>query len=407
MGKGGERAPLKAVNIAKGSTAALIPKEKLPSLKEIKDSIPKHCFEHSTVKALGHLVRDTLVISAFAAAALLTLRTSDLRAVDYAGWAVYAFFQGAALTGWWVLAHECGHGGFSASTALNDAVGWVLHSFLLVPYFSWQYSHAKHHAKTNSLMDGETHNPNSKDDVKEAGYPTMASVIGEDAFTIFQLFAHLVLGWPLYLLINASGARRTYDGKPITSTMDHFRPNSELFPPSWRRRIAYSSVGIALTFAGLGYATAKFGALPVALMYWGPYLWVNFWLVAYTWLQHTKEDVPHYGDGEWTWLRGALCTIDRPYSELGGFFDWMHHHIGSTHVAHHLFSNLPCYNAVEATEHLRAYLIEKDLYNYDPRGIVESLWQTAKTCHYVDSTSGVQYPRSVFEELAGSKAKRN
>ena len=40
---------------------------------------------------------------------------------------------------------------------------------------------------------------------------------------------------------------------------------------------------------------------------------------------------------------GALCTIDRPYWG----FNWIHHHIGSTHVTHHLFSTIPSYHAVE------------------------------------------------------------
>ena len=338
-----------------------------------------------------------LVIAAFAFAAYNLLRTSELRAVDYVGWAAYAFFQGAALTGWWVLAHECGHGGFSNSTALNDAVGWVLHSALLVPYFSWQYSHAKHHSKTNHLMDGETHNPNSKSDVTESGYLTLCGAIGEEGFAGFQLFTHLLLGWPLYLLINASGARRKYDGSPLKGVADHFRPSSELFPPSWKFRIALSSLGIALAGLGIGASTLAFGGKAVALFYWGPYLWVNFWLVLYTWLQHTSPDVPHYGDDEWTWVRGALCTIDRPYAELGGFFDWMHHHIGSTHVAHHLFSNMPCYHAVEATQHVKAFLEPKRLYNYDGSTTIEAMWHASKTCHYVDDVTGVQYPKSVHD----------
>merc|ERR1711869_34203 len=72
-------------------------------------------------------------------------------------------------------------------------------------------------------------------------------------------------------------------------------------------------------FTAIWVATYKFGFVPVACFYWGPYLWVNFWLVLYTWLQHTSPEVPHFGDDEWTWGRGALCTIDRPYAELFGF----------------------------------------------------------------------------------------
>jgi omega-6 fatty acid desaturase (delta-12 desaturase) len=53
-------------------------------------------------------------------------------------------------TGLWVLAHECGHGAFSPSRTFNNVVGWVLHSALLVPYFSWQLSHSKHHKATGT-----------------------------------------------------------------------------------------------------------------------------------------------------------------------------------------------------------------------------------------------------------------
>ena len=45
--------------------------------------------------------------------------------------------QGAVATGVWVIAHECGHQAFSKWQAVNDGVGLVLHSALLVPYYSW------------------------------------------------------------------------------------------------------------------------------------------------------------------------------------------------------------------------------------------------------------------------------
>lgn len=43
-------------------------------------------------------------------------------------WSLYGFANGLVGTGLWVLAHECGHQAFSESKALNNAVGWVLHS---------------------------------------------------------------------------------------------------------------------------------------------------------------------------------------------------------------------------------------------------------------------------------------
>lgn len=52
-------------------------------------------------------------------------------------WIVYAVITGTVATGVWVLGHECGHFAFSETRWLNDALGLVLHSSLLVPYFSW------------------------------------------------------------------------------------------------------------------------------------------------------------------------------------------------------------------------------------------------------------------------------
>ena len=73
----------------------------------------------------------------------------------------------------------------------------------------------------------------------------------------------------------------------------------------------------------------------------------------------------------------------------------MHHHIGSTHVCHHLFSNLPCYHAVEATKHVKAYLKPLGLYNYDHDGVVTSMWKAAKECQYVEGTEGIHFPKAV------------
>lgn len=89
------------------------------------------------------------------------------RALDNAGlpmlvlYPLYSVAMGTVLTGLWVLGHEAGHGAFGSTVAQNDAVGFMLHSLLLVPYYSWQFTHAKHHRHTNHLVHGETHVPST------------------------------------------------------------------------------------------------------------------------------------------------------------------------------------------------------------------------------------------------------
>ena len=53
----------------------------------------------------------------------------------------------------------------------------------------------------------------------------------------------------------------------------------------------------------------------------------------------------------WTWVKGAFHTVDRPY---GPVLDYIHHRIGSTHVAHHVCASIPFYKAGCMTLH---YLI--------------------------------------------------
>eukprot|EP00929_Paragymnodinium_shiwhaense_P021197 TRINITY_DN1388_c0_g2_i1.p1 TRINITY_DN1388_c0_g2~~TRINITY_DN1388_c0_g2_i1.p1 ORF type:complete len:399 (-),score=41.29 TRINITY_DN1388_c0_g2_i1:514-1710(-) len=379
--------------------AAKLPE--LPTLGEIKAAIPSHCFERSTLRSLSLVLRDGCLIASCFALACSLLRLpggadGPLRLIDWLGWTIYGFWQGTCFTGWWVLAHECGHGGFSAHTIVNDVVGWVLHSVLLVPYFSWQYSHSKHHSKTNHLLDGESHVPDLLEELEHVHYPTVHSIIGDDAFALMQLVGHLLFGWPMYLIFNVTGGRRLKGQsvtKPLAIGVDHFLPTSALFPDGWGLRIALSSVGVCLTLAALVWSVSVWGLAAVGVVYFVPYLWCNFWLVLYTWLQHTDPAVPQFGEDTFTWLRGALSTIDRPY----GIFDWFHHYIGSTHVCHHVFSKLPCYHATEATKHMKAFLEPKGLYNYDPTFWPLAAWKVAKTCHYVEGVEGVQYFKSMSD----------
>lgn len=52
-------------------------------------------------------------------------------------WIAYAVINGTIATGVWVLGHECGHHAFSDNNLKNEILGYLLHTPLLVPYFSW------------------------------------------------------------------------------------------------------------------------------------------------------------------------------------------------------------------------------------------------------------------------------
>lgn len=57
-------------------------------------------------------------------------------------------------------------------------------------------------------------------------------------------------------------------------------------------QVLLSDLGVIAVLAGLITWGKVFGAMYPLLHYGLPYLFVNAWLVGYTWLQHTRQALP-------------------------------------------------------------------------------------------------------------------
>lgn len=343
-------------------------------VKEIRAAIPAHCFERNMLTSFSHLFQDIAKAAVLAYLATYINHPSLPTWAPYLLWPLYWVVQGVVWTGLWVIAHECGHQAFSDYKMVNDAVGLVVHSFLLVPYHSWRISHGNHHKNTCSLEHDEVFVP-----------PTR-SVVGDmleesPIYNFIRIFAMLTVGWPLYLMINAVGPEK-YKGV----SNSHFNPYSKLFQPRDRAGVALSVVTLAMMIFGLYKFSAAFGTSTLVCYYFIPYLIVNYHLVLITFLQHTDEYIPHFRQGEYTWLRGALATVDRSFGKL---VDYQIHHIADTHVAHHLFSTMPFYHAQEATEALRKLL--GPYYLKDDTPIWPALWNAWNKCRFVEDEGDIVF----------------
>lgn len=342
-----------------------------PTKREVMAAIPKECWKKDTFKSMCYAVFSTSLTVALGVAAYTFI---PLKAAFLPVWALYAAVTGTVATGAWVVAHECGHDAFSDNKTLQDAVGYVLHSALLVPYFSWQRSHAVHHSRTNHMEEGETHVPFTIDSVKGTANYVLKEKLGRTLWNVVNLFIHLVVGWPAYLMTGATGGTKY-------GVTNHFWPtkpfSGKLFPTDFlKKRVWLSDVGCAATVAALAcWAIKAKSVWPVMAVYVGPYIATNFWLVLYTWLQHTDVDVPHFTDKDWDWVKGTFMTIDRPYPKV---IDFLHHKIGTTHVAHHVAHQIPHYNAQKATDALKAAF--PDLYLYDPTPIHKAMVRVGEHC---------------------------
>ena len=359
----------------------------LPTRAQVRAAIPDECFRHSLPRSFAYLGGSALAVAVPATLAALYL---PMTWAWLPVWLVYAVVTGTAATGLWVIAHECGHGAFARQARLQDTIGYVLHTALLVPYFSWQRSHSVHHAKTNHLDEGETHVPARAEDPRAVARGRLRERLGEAAFAGLTLVRTLLFGWPAYLLAGVTGG-------PARGRSNHFWPvapfATELFPKRWHGRVWASTAGIVAMLGVLaGWAIAAGSIVPVLALYVGPYLVVNAWLVTYTWLQHTGDGIPHFDEHEWTWLRGAFQTVDRPY---GRVVDVLHHRIGTTHVAHHIDSKIPHYRAATATEAIRREF--PAWYRYDPTPVPVALWRVARDCVAVEEHVDGWHPTSLAD----------
>jgi len=239
----------------------------------------------------------------------------------------------------------------------------VEHDEVHVPRMATDDEVAKHTAKVNKGAHHEEH---------EGGIRALVAAVHR----MFWIVVMLTMGWPSYLIANVSG-NKSYDAR---TWVNHFAPNSPIFTTgndadaSNQRLIVLSDVALAAAFYGLYRWVCATSFMHVVFMYGIPYLIVNLWLVLITFLQHTDLALPHYTDGEWDWLRGALATMDRDYGMLNVLF----HHITDTHVVHHLFSSMPHYHAEEATAAVRQML--GPYYRYDSTPVAVALWNVFRDC---------------------------
>ncbi len=328
---------------------------KLPfTLGDLKAAIPSECFQPNLGKSLFYFFRDILIISLLYAGA---------HYLD--SWLIMPIFwvmQGTMFWALFVVGHDCGHQSFSKKKWLNDLIGHLSHTPILVPYHGWRISHRTHHQNTANIDNDESWYP-----VTESQYRLMPLVEKIVRFHVF-LFAY-----PLYLFKRSPNKKGS-----------HFVPSSPLFKPSEKWDVITSTILITFMVGLLAFLTYQWGWMWLLKYYAGPYIVFIIWLDLVTFLHHTESDIPWYRGEDWNFLKGAISTIDRDY----GLINHIHHDIG-THVAHHVFLNIPHYNLKKATEAIKP--IMGDYFRKSEKPILTALWHSYVSCHFVPDTGGKVY----------------
>ncbi len=329
------------------------------TLQQLKAAIPAYCFEPSVSRSLAYFFLDIGIITGLYALA------NYLNSWYF--FPIFWFMQGTMFWALFVIGHDCGHGSFSKIKWLNNLIGHLSHSPILVPFHGWRISHRTHHQNTGSIENDESWYP-----VTEKKYREM---VWWEKFLRFDIA--LLFVYPLYL----------FKRSPERENGSHFDPNSPLFKPAEKGDIITSTIWWVGMVCLLAFLTYQCGWLWLVKYYLMPYIVFVVWLDLVTFLHHTDPDIPWYRGEDWYYLKGALSTIDHDY----GIINNIHHNIG-THVAHHIFSNIPHYHLLTLTESIKPILGE--YYRKSDKSIFSAFFRSLKSCYYVPNEGSKVYYQS-------------
>lgn len=389
------------------------PPDKLYTMKDIHDAIPKHCFERNSLLSFAYMLRDFAMVFSLMWLAATFVPGIENDYLRRAVWVAYSFLQGCFFTGLWELAHECGHGALSPKKWVNNSMGMLMHSFLLVPYHSWRFTHSTHHKATNNVDRDIAFVPDTKADwvAKRRGrdwfMKTLELVEDMPIAVMLELLGHQLIAWPVYLTINNFALPRMAAIAWWKRSHFYFGGDGPNFKPANSRDIIISDLGIAAALSVLYACVQYFGKWNVMILYGFPYLWTNHWIrkflhyalriratskkdmkiqrltistVTITFLQHTDFSLPFYPTRTWTFLRGAACTIDRDFGFIGRV---LFHGAIETHVLHHHASRIPFYHAIEATQAIRGVMGVHYQSDFETP-YLWAFWKNRRDCMFVE-----------------------
>ncbi|TEB29826.1 hypothetical protein FA13DRAFT_1734161 [Coprinellus micaceus] len=340
-------------------------KPPIATLKDIHDAVPKQLLQKNHFKSALYVVRDA-VLAAFLYSC--ASRISPWADADACAWSTYWVFQSLVGAGIFCIGHDAGHSSLFESKTVNNLVGFICHSYLLIPYFSWRTTHHAHHKATGSMERDENYVPytRSKFNLPPESKATSfdyAEVFEETPFfTLFRMTIMQTFGWWMYLTQNTMGAPHHPPGT------NHFGTGSSLFKEEQRMSIVLSNAGIGCMALLLYLSGREF-----FLWYYLPPI------VMFTYLHHSDPTIPHYRKAEWNFLRGATATVDRPL--LGWFGRFFFHNISHDHIAHH--------NGPEITVRIKEIL--QDDYNYDSTPSFYALYRSFTECLFVEEDADIVF----------------
>ncbi|PSB28024.1 fatty acid desaturase [Stenomitos frigidus] len=284
-------------------------------LKDILKTLPKECFQKDMRKAWTSVLTNILMVG---------LGYVSIAIAPWFLLPIAWIFTGTALTGFFVIAHDCGHRSFAKQRWVNDWVGHLFMLPLLYPFHSWRLLHNKHHDYTNKM------------DVDNAWQP-------------FRPELYASLPKTIQLAYQGMRGRLWWLASIVHWAIMHFDPSRVDAKDQNKIRL---SVAVVIGFAAIAFPVL-FVTLGVSgfIKFWlMPWLVYHFWMSTFTLVHHTAPDIAFQEPEQWNAAKAQLTgTVHCDYPM---WVERLCHHI-NVHIPHHLSTSIPSYNLRAAHQSLR------------------------------------------------------
>ena len=319
------------------------------SLKQIIQTLPREVFIKNPRKAWSKLFVNVLLVGL------------GYWGIAIAPWYLLPLlwiFTGTALTGFFVIGHDCGHRSFSNRNWINNSVGHVVFLPLIYPFHSWRILHDYHHKHTNKLEVD-----NAWDPVTVENY--------ESASPLVRWCYKRVRGRFWWLGSIAHWARFHFDWSQ--------------FAGKQREQVRFSVI-----FVGLGGAIAL-TTLVITTGTWGfvkfwliPWLIYHFWMSTFTIVHHTTPDIAFKPATAWNEALAQLSgTVHCNYPR---WVEFLCHDI-NVHIPHHVSTGIPWYNLRTAHQSLQENWGD---YLYESKFSWSLMKRIGDRCHLYDAQNNYQ-----------------
>ncbi len=221
-----------------------------------------------------------------------------------------------------MIQHDCGHGAFFRTRAVNDWVGRVLGVVTLTPYDYWKSTHAAHHAGAGNLErrgQGDIDTLTVKEYLAKSRSGRLAYRLYRHPLVMFGL-------GPSYLFL-----------------LQHRIPLGLLSGAGWKPWLStmFTNAGIAVVVALLVWLVGPWTFVMIHTPIFVLSATAGIWLF---YVQHQFEDAHWRHDADWSLPSAAL--LGSSHYDLPVVLRWFTANIGVHHI-HHLSSRIPFYRLRE------------------------------------------------------------